>query len=194
MTMLIMCKLFSTVGAEQQEAINVFGYKSFIAVTNELVEFTTRFKSDILPQIEGILSVQTLFTRIESYDLADPTGEYFLPIVPAEPGGNTGETLPPWITLSFEYRRKNRTQRSGRKGFGQLPESCQNDGVLVAGYLTSADALAGVLASPIQVALIDTWFPVILRRPSPPSTVWQSSDIQTVVFKGLGTQNTRKRR
>jgi hypothetical protein len=193
-TMLIMCKLFSRIGAEGQPALNVFGYRSFLVVANELDAFANKFLSDVVPDIQALTTTTTFYDRIEAYDLGDPTGEFFLPIIPAIHGGNGGERLPPWLTASFEYRRKNRTQRSGRKGFGQLAESAQEDGIVTGTFQTSADATAAVLAAPIKVGLIDTWFPVILHRPTPPSTLWVAHDLQTVLFKGLGTQNTRKRR
>lgn len=172
---------------------NVFGYKSFIAVVNELQEFNGHFVTDILPAIQSIVTAQTVFDSLVSIDLADPSAEYTTLFPSGTVGAQSGHSLPPWATASFEYRRKTRGDRSGRKGFSLVPEGGQDEGIVSAGYRIDCVAAAIVLETPLNVGLVDTWFPVILVRPVPPATVWTSHDISGVLFKRLGSQNTRKR-
>lgn len=172
---------------------NVFHYKSFVAVLDELGQFNIEFVSQVMPDIISIVDVFTVFDSLVSIDLDDPSGEstHFFP--GGTNGTYPGEPLPLWVTASFEYRRKTRGDRSGRKGLGAVSEDASAGGVASASYATTCAGVAATLGAPLTVGLIDTWFPVIGVRPVPPATAWTSHDISGVLFKRLGSQNTRKR-
>jgi hypothetical protein len=172
---------------------NVFHYKSFLAVTDELHTFTDAWIAQHFPAIADVCAAQGTFLNAVAIDLADPAGEWTHIFAPDTHGAQPGEILPLWVTASFEYRRKVRGDRSGRKGFGPVAEGVSINGDPSAGYRTACDASAATLSTPITVGLIDTWFPVIGVRPVPPSTTWSSHDVQAVIFKRFGSQNTRKR-
>jgi hypothetical protein len=173
--------------------VNVFHYKSFLTVTDELNAFITAFDAVILPAVQALVNDSTIFDQVVAIDLADPAAEASHAYPSGTIGDITGDYLPLWCTASFEYRRKVRGDRSGRKGFGAVSETSSTFGKPTVGYRTIAETQAAVLGAALRVGLIDTWFPVIGVRPVPPATAWSSHDIQAVIFKDFGSQNTRKR-
>lgn len=172
---------------------NVFHYKSFLSVTDELHAFADAWAAQVLPDLLNVCSSSGTFDSLICLDLADPAGEYDLLLPPGTVGAAGADYLPLWVTGSFEYRRKVRGERSGRKGFGPVAEADNSGGAPSAGYVTNANILAATLGAPLTVGLVETWFPVIGVRPVPPATAWTSHDIAGVLFKRFGSQNTRKR-
>ena len=194
MTMLIMLKMTSTQGVIGNDNLNVFGYKSFVPVTDELNEFLDRFEADVVPDIAAILNPVTYITLLEAYEL---NGTGYASKTLAVAGGRTGSFDPAFASWGFRYQRKNQGERSGAKRFGWITDTDYASGAPAAGLVALANTLAGTLEAPIMEGVIETWFPVILERPEyedhVPTTSWASHDISGVVFTGVTTQNTRKR-
>lgn len=190
MTMLIQLKMHSTQGVIGNDDLNVFHYRSFVAVTNELQEILNKFASDVVPAIASIINPVTYISLLEAFEL---NGTGYASKAVSVPGTRTGSFDPAFTAWGFRYQRKNQGERSGAKRFGWTTDTDYASGAPLAGLVTAANALAVILGNPIMEGIIETWFPVIGVRPKPPATAWTSHDISGVVFTGITTQNTRKR-
>lgn len=180
------------VGYIGNEFINVFGYKSFLTLTDEEQNLSAAFISQVLPAIKNIVSVAQNFSRVEVQNVTNGTGYYDQLLIPTQAGARAGEQLPQFNAWGFKYNRKNIGERSGGKRFGVVSESDQNDGFPLSAMLTILNTTAGVLGAPILVGMVDTWFPVILHKPEPVTYPWSSHDIAAVTFSQLTSQVSRK--
>lgn len=194
MAMLIRLNMTVTQGVIGNDSLNVFGYKSFVAVTDELNEFLNKFASDIAPSIAAILNPVSYITLLEAFEC---NGAGYASKTIALPGTRTGTYDPAFSAWGFRYQRKNQGERSGAKRFGWTTDSDFNSGAPISTLVTAANALAVKLQNPIQEGILDTWFPVILKRPKyvnhVPTTAWSSHDLSGVTFTGITTQSSRKR-
>lgn len=190
MTMLIQLKMHVTQGVIGNDQLNVFHYKSFVAVTDELNELLNKFESDVVPAIADILNPVSYIVLLEALEL---NGTGYASKTLAVPGTRTGNFDPAFAAWGFRYQRKNQGERSGAKRFGWITDTDFNAGAPIAGLVSAANALADVLEAPIMEGILETWFPVIGVRPIAPATTWTYHDISGVVFTGITTQNTRKR-
>lgn len=172
---------------------NEFGYASSLTVTDEPNELLNRFLSDIVPSVADVLHISAIFDNIDVIEVNDPTrfASYVWPSILG--GDRTGETMPPFVAVGFKYGRAVRGQRSGSKRFGPISETDVDNGLVTGAYLTVLEATAAVLAAPIQIGLIQTWFPVILSKlPTTPVT-WDGHSITGVAYQRVTTQSSRKR-
>jgi hypothetical protein len=178
---------------ESNPFANVFGYKTFLAITPPVTAvLNTAFIAQVVPDIQAICQVDTVFRSVLSINLDDASDFTDTAIAAGTIGLRAGDPLPEFCAWGYQYVRKVRGQRSGAKRFGVVSESDQSGGGPAAGVVAALNTLATQLAAPLTVGLVDTFFPVILVRPAPGGSVWGSHDLNTVIFKRLTSQRTRR--
>lgn len=121
-----------------------------------------------------------------------------IPLSPAMTGSAPGDPAPTSVAWSFKYNRELRITRHGRKSIPGVPE----------GFTAGNSATPSALPLLVDVAVylgqgwtIDNldgsgWVmgPRIAKTPVPPATLPSVyNGITAVSYRGIGTQNTRKR-
>lgn len=179
-------------GGTPNDVENVFGYQSFLTITNELQAFTDNFLANVLPPIMLTLHVNYIPNKLTVIDVNDPAR--FLDTTGlVGSGARTGDQMPQFVGWGYQYTRGVRGQSSGRKCFGPISESDVSNGLATGTVLPFLTALNTTLAQPLQVGLVDTWFPIILSRPNSHHIDWQAHPIAGVLYRRVTTQNSRKR-
>jgi hypothetical protein len=102
-------------------------------------------------------------------------------------------TLQSYVTLGFQLIRDSLATRNGYKRISGLIES-QVEGNDFVGSLTYIGDIISAMQANLYVGVIQVAAPVIVKRPIDPpvGTSYVYSSVQSVLFKGLGTQNSRK--
>lgn len=175
------------------EFINLFGYRSNLAVINEAAELLNAFEAHIIPPLADVLSQTTFITRLEARNVTDGIGYLDRVLSPTVPGVQTGDPLPRFVAWGFKYQRATIGARSGSKRFGRLCENQVTDGLATGGSITLLNTLASALSDALPLLTIDTWFPEILERKPAGVFPWTSHPIAGVVYSSVTTQNSRKR-
>lgn len=195
--MLYKVSLYSVIaGVSTNPDVNVFGYKSddTAVVESELEAFADAFIAGPMAGIRGILSIQTVFNKIQVAAF-DSFGTVIERVLTA---GNTGlvnqgprERFTAW---GFTYLRKYVGQRSGAKRFGAIPGDWVTGDVYSNPTVKAAlDACADALAADVDAGDGNIYKPVILKRPALVGGEWLSADIAGVQYTRVTTQNSRKR-
>lgn len=141
----------------------------------------------------NMLSDQTDFSELLVYNLNDLVGDYTE--TSSAQGTVTGEALPSFVSASFQLRLGTKAIRFGRKAIGVLSEGSINGNTPTAGFVTLANALETALALPLVGSIYGaTFVPVVASIPSPESRPYipQSAQILEAIFRGVGTQYSRK--
>lgn len=103
-----------------------------------------------------------------------------------------GAETPSYLSAGFLLQRESLATRNGYKRFAGIPEASVQGNTYVglgADILTLQTALAGDL----NIDLFSVAEPVIVKRPIVvPVEDYIYSSIGSAIFRGLGTQNTRK--
>lgn len=174
---------------------NVFAYLA-LAGSGNAHTLATAFADQLLPVILNAISGNTSFGTVEVINLDTPT-DFWTETV-SETGAIAGDSMPPFVTATFEYLRADRTVQNGRKAFGTIAEASVMNGFPESSYNAVLDALAGALADTLtDVSTSSEWAPRIWRRPGtyaagvvlPPGDFYPITD---VVFRSISSQNTRK--
>jgi hypothetical protein len=187
---LFQVKLHGTIFDGTNVILNVFGFKSFLAVSDEPAALAEAFENQYLPDIVAVLNDGYLAVLIEVFEM---NGTGYANRIISEYGTRTGNTEPKFVAWGFRYQRAVQGQRSGAKRFGPVTDTDVDNGGATGGALTLLQALAVTLGTPIMEGIIETWFPIILVRPATEEDPWVSHDISGVTYIGVTTQNTRKR-
>lgn len=182
----------------EQRIMNVFYYRyDFIAdpAGDWLENANTQFVDNVWTPCQSIQAEQCVTTSITWKDLTG--GVDFFVDSTARPGGISGSPdnalEPSYVSVGFLLRRNSLATRNGYKRFGGLISS-NIDGNEFVDYGTSVDDIIAALQYEILGGLTPVLFPVIVKRPLPGAgDPYVYSGVQTVEFRGLGTQNTRKR-
>ena len=193
MAMLIIAKLFSNSDTSPNVNLNVFGYRSNIAVIDELNAFCDAFLAQVLPKIIAVEHINQYNTLLAAQE-ANGTGFVNRTIAsgPGE-GLRTGEPMPRFVAWGLRLNRATLGKRSGSKRFGLISEADVSSGSATSTIQALLDTLATQLAAPLTVGIIQTWFPVILERPVAPSTTWADHPVASAQYLRVTSQNTRKR-
>lgn len=175
------------------EYISVFGYRSNILVSNEEQVLADEFVNDHLPAIRNVVSINTIFKRVEVYNVTNGTGYWDKPLVPTLGGLRAGENSVKFAAWGFRYNRVTAGKRHGAKRFGNVSESDITNGAATGAVTTVLNATAVTLGSSINVGVIQTWFPEILERKPTGVYPWTSHPILNVQYVRITSQNSRKR-
>lgn len=112
------------------------------------------------------------------------------------PGGQSVSPslyTPSYVSLGFILRRESLVTRNGYKRIAGIAES------LISGneYVGTGDGIPDIetaFASDIMIGLATVAEPIILKRPiDVPVESYEYSSIGSASFRGLGTQNSRKK-
>lgn len=100
---------------------------------------------------------------------------------------------PSYVSLGFQLVRDSLVTRNGYKRFAGVVDE-QVQGNAFSGDLTDVADVVNALKKSLSVGLIEVAFPVIVKRPipEPAGDDYLYSSVSSVIFKGLGSQNTRK--
>jgi hypothetical protein len=172
--------------------VNVYGYKSFLAVVNEADALATQFEAIFKPLIVAITQADTYLTNIDVFQLDGGAYDLNTILSPGNQGVRAGDRMPPFVAWAFQLNRAALGTRNGSKRIGLVSESDVTAGVAAAGILTPLSNFAAAYGAPLKLGIIDTWFPVILERPVG-AGAWGYHDTSGGQFKRVSTQNTRKR-
>lgn len=173
--------------------VNVFGYRSNLAVVDEETVLNTEFTTQMLPELQKINNTTTRVNRIEVYNVTNGTGYRDNFLVGSQLGLRTGAPLSVFVTYGFQLNRLTAGKRNGFKRLFTPTEGDVDAEVPSAAMLVVLNAFALKLQAPIKIGIIDTWFPEILERKPPGVYPWTSHGILSATFKRLTTQNSRKR-
>jgi len=125
------------------------------------------------------------------------SGFYSIPL-DEQTNDSAQDALPPFVAYSFQYTRPNANFRHGYKRLSGVPEPWNVNGVLNSTGLAVVNTLAATLAGDVGLndALVNRPYmePILVQRvknglPVDPDVWYKPS---TVVYKKLGSQNSRK--
>lgn len=174
--------------------VNVFGYRSNLAVINEEFELWTAFDGYMRAGIVGVLHEDAQLFAIDVIEL-NGTRFYSAPVGSPAVGLRTGDKLPRFVAWKFRLNRTVRHKHHGAKRLGPISESDITDGIANAGVGTALTTFGDRYGAALYVGAIATWFPVILERPlaGDATHTWHDHASVGAEFTGVTTQNTRKR-
>jgi hypothetical protein len=176
----------------------VFHYQVEIGadpVTTELSLFHDNAVDWLTTAIKDVQSNAHAFLSAKSQIIVGGDDEYETEFSPIN-GSASGEGMPPHDCFTFKYVRGTTNTRHGWKRIGGVPEVAQAGGVVTSTFLPGLEAVAVALASSVMGLEADdnTFHPVIVSKVlnGVPRDPWYINAIQDVVYKHIGTQNTRK--
>jgi hypothetical protein len=172
--------------------VNVYGYRSNLAVVNEEVELSNAWQAQVMPeQIKVQLNLMKII-RVEVYNVTNGIGYVDAHPTTGNTGLRTGSGMPSFIAWGFQYNRATAGKRNGAKRFGACSETDVDGDGPTSGMRVVLDAFAVKLGDPLQIGIIETWFPEILERKPAGVFPWTSHAISGVQFKRVTSQNSRK--
>lgn len=190
-----------------QDIVNSFYFEmhmdggTLVGDDDELANIGERFWDAVSPELLAVTGDSVTYNTIDVFkaDGADVGASGFYTIPSGEGTGLiAGESLPPFVTWTFQYTRPDANFRHGYKRFAGVPETWQNGGNILSDKLDEMAALAAALNSDIKLndALINAPYieAALVQRqkngqPVDPDVWYKPS---TVVYKKIGSQNTRK--
>jgi len=195
-------RLRSRYGAGLTQNLNVFQFFVSALTGTPLLELMDAemildWWTNVKPFIAAVTSTGIFYTGVDVFNLSNPIEFGGMDFVPPDTGGVAGEILPPYASWGFLYKRRNTTTRNGYKRFAGVPESLQADGIATVAAVTSLEALAAalydnyVLAGSAGGAWTFTISPAIVRK-TPLGVLSIYQEAKDVVYRSIGTQNTRK--
>lgn len=184
--------------------LNVFYYKVTGATGSPVLQesgvgLETWWREEMASQLTQVQASIVVHERMLVESMENWATEFIdLPFSPAITGVVVQDPMPTAMAWSFAYNRELRTTRSGRKSFVGIPEALVNGNTPTAGTMTLLNNVAVAFGSGWTIDNGDgsLWqmSPVIAKTPTPPATrPTVYNDITGVSFRGVGTQNTRKR-
>jgi len=187
-----MAKVWIDIGEFGNPLMNVFGYQSNLVVLDEENQLADSIEAHLFPAMNGVMSSEGEITQLEIFKLN--TTVYLSRVYTGEfVGINPGDPAPPFVAWSFKFVRAAVGKRSGGKRIGPIAAGDFVNRDPVPAALALLEDCAAAFAAPLQLGLIDTWFPVILERPEDEGDPWHQHGISGVRFEAVSTQNTRKK-
>jgi len=180
-----------------EEVLNVYYYRYFSAPTfdNTVYEpIVDDFATRVIGAVRQV-QVNTLkHDRLQIKNLSNAT-DFFEKIINIDGELSVADDaeLQSYVSLGFQLIRDSLVTRNGYKRIAGLQES-QVDGNEFSGNMTTINGIRPRFTESLQVGLIQVAAPVIVKRPIPvpAGTSYVYSSVVECLFKGLGTQNTRK--
>lgn len=186
-----------------EEMLNVYWYQvadlSAVAALNEVAnEIALEFESTVLVPVRAIQSSNILHTslRMSYFGIIDE--DETVALSPALAGSSAGEITSPQFAWSFKLIRTFKITRNGSKRIGGTPDSLSTDGrglnQVGSAFVNNIEA---ALSAPLPVSAL----PVATFNLNPCIVHWGVGDlgpsnanpIKAALFRGFGTQNSRKR-
>lgn len=185
-----------------REMLNVYYYYVFtLTAPIELqiykIDLAGAFKLQVMDQVRLLQTSGLQHKELRFFNMTNQTEEAVFPFSTPLPGLAAGEYPPGNLSYSFRLQRYNRLTRNGRKGIPGVTDTIIGSGrILNPAYGSLISTVSAALGESLVVegdtsdALMS---PVIVRVPANPGvipTVWNT--VTEAVFRGFGTQNSRK--
>jgi len=162
-------------------------------VGDYLQVFSDSFQDIVLPPVTDIQCVDVSHVGLflenlsNGVDILEDTSGF-----PVPGGVSEVSCMPPFVSYGFQLVRESRVTRPGYKRFAGVPEEWVTDGVYSAGT-EALEAVEEALGADFLAGIAHYAAPVIVKRPfEVPAVTYEYSDLSAGLFKGIGTQNTRK--
>ena len=181
-----------------QEVLNVYYYRYVVGapVLDEVYDTIAGWWSDFV--LDPVRETQNQFVMHTTLKIENMTGgadirEYTI----NKPGTLTctaAQCLPANMTVGYILHRNNRNTRNGYKRFSGLTDNLVVGDSYVRFDETAISNLEEALAKPINLGIVEAFFPVIVKHPvgTPPLSHYAYSGVLNAQLVGLGTQNSRK--
>jgi hypothetical protein len=180
-----------------EDLMNVYYYRWFSAPALDNVVYTDLlddFKEVVQDKVREVQVTALEHTTLEIKNLSNGVDFAVIPIdltgvIPA----SEDALLPSYITIGFRLLRDSLVTRNGSKRYSGIIETAVEGNEFV-GYTTAIANMETALADNLHTGIIETCAPIIVKRPIEPpvGTSYIYSSVSSVLFGGLGTQNTRK--
>jgi hypothetical protein len=180
-----------------EDLMNVFYYRWFSApaLDNSIYpELLDDFNEVVIAKVREIQVDGLTYDTVEIKNLSNgvdfavnPLG--FTGLIPAADDAQ----MPSYVSMGFQLLRDSLVTRNGYKRFAGVIESAV-DGNTFVGYNVATAAIEVALADRLHAGLVEVASPIIVKRPilPPVGSDYLYSSVASALFKGLGTQNTRK--
>lgn len=179
-----------------QQILNVYYYR-VTSVTplagDYLSSMNDSWEGGVLDNVKIIQTPELLHLSREWRNLTNGT-DLFVDgsVVPGVDPASAASLTPSFTSLGFLLQRESLVTRNGYKRYGGISEGNISGNTYVGGMGTIHDIEVG-LAADLTAGIITIAEPVIVKRPiSVPVTSYLYSSIGSAIFRGVGTQNTRK--
>lgn len=179
-----------------QQILNVYYYR-VTSVTplagDYLSSMNDSWEGGVLDNVKIIQTPELLHLSREWRNLTNGT-DLFVDgsVVPGVDPASTASLTPSFTSLGFLLQRESLVTRNGYKRYGGISEGNISGNTYVGGMGTIHDIEVG-LAADLTAGIITIAEPVIVKRPiAVPVTTYLYSSIGSAIFRGVGTQNTRK--
>lgn len=147
-----------------QECSNVYFYQIGSGLATEVENLLPLWIDQVLPDILAMQQPEVIHTRVSIQNIFNLV-EYAEELMNEE-GTNSiaGEPLPPFIAASFTLLRETPATRSGKKRIAIASEDSTDSGFWTGDIIALGNTLATQLQATLTLGLIDTLFPVIVKR------------------------------
>lgn len=147
-----------------QECINVYFYRQNVVGDNSADDVLDSFEGQVLPAVLALQTDDVLHTTLIAQNLYTPSERASRTI--SEVGANTGgNTMNNFTAYGFSLNQDNGAIRNGSKRIVGVQDDVSVDGVITdATYIDLIADLAGVLATTLDLGIIATFVPTIVKR------------------------------
>lgn len=176
-----------------QQIVNVFHYQNitFGGGDGTIGGLFTDFEATVIAALLPLVSAHYHIYELEGINLDSESQDEFRIVGVDYTGAVAGDCLPPNIGYRYMLVRETRDVRNGRKNFAGVPEAANALGVPDASILADAQNLADAMGEELNSGTTG-WQPIIFRKPNDTIPRGAAFRVNEVVFKGFGTQNSRK--
>ena len=147
-----------------QQCSNVYFYQIGVGLVTDIENLLDIFDEQVLPDLLPMQLPAVVHTRTRIRNLFN-VAEYaeHLMSVPGTLAGGF-EALPSFFAGGFTLARQTPVTRSGKKRYYMGSEANVLGGFWIDAILTLAATLADQLAAPLTIGIVQTLFPVIVKR------------------------------
>lgn len=177
---------YQVVSLTAEVQLPVYAQELAVSFLNEVLEYVRGLQVSALKHVGISFLNMSNQAEIGDYTFEEPY-----------PGLLTGDYVPSNVTYSFRLQRYDRLVRNGRKSISGVPDAVITAGRTLnptySGPVSDASLALGRFFNVEGETTDATLNPIIVRIPANPGvvpTVW--SPIVRALFRGFGTQNSRK--
>jgi len=179
-----------------EECLNVYYYRWFSAPTfdnSAYAPLLADFNAVVIAPVIDIQHYLLLHDRLEIRNLSNNLDfAALITNVAGTRGTSDAQAMPSFNSAGFQLVRDSLIVRNGYKRYAGLSDDLMAGNNYSPGASEIADVITG-LTSFLQIGLIDVAAPVIVKRPiDPPLLTYDYASVVSALYKGAGTQNTRK--
>lgn len=181
-----------------EQMLNVFYYRWFSVPAPDNViydELGDDFVDSVIAAMRGVQVQQVEYTKLQIKNLSNGIdfSERDLDLTGVI-SASDDNLEPSFMALAWQLVRDSLVTRSGSKRVGGLIEGSIAGNEFV-GSMTQIDPITSAFQYQLHAGLVAVAAPVIVKRPIPvpAGSSYVYSSVADVIFKGVSTQNTRKK-